>query len=125
MLYRLTPSARDAYVRSNVRAGLWTSNMDNSLVPLDKVKELNEDTGRTMLLRDVQLLELGRSPVKFLGWMLERTLVRFRLMIDPQLIEDIVQGFGLQSTRRCATAGVKDRVVDETAPLVVSLGVLS
>ena len=53
--------------------------------------------------------------MKFLGWMLERTVDGFRLMINPQLIEDIVQDSGLaSSTRKCATACVKDRVVDET-----------
>ena len=36
-------------------------------------------------------------------------------MINPQLIEDIVQDSGLaNSTRKCATAGVEDRVIDET-----------
>ena len=38
------------------------------------------------------------------GWMLERTINGFRLQ-DPGLAN---------STRKCATAGVKDRVVDET-----------
>ena len=67
------------------------------------------------LQRDVQFLEPGKPPVKFLGWMLERTINGFRLMINPQLIEDIVQDSGLaNSTRKCATAGVKDRIVDET-----------
>ena len=71
--------------------------------------------GHTVLLRDVQVLEPGKSPVKFLGWMLERAVDGFRLMINPQLIEDIVQDSGLaSSTWKCATAGVKDRVVDET-----------
>ena len=71
--------------------------------------------GNTMLMREVQVLEPGKPPVKFLGWLLERTVDGFRLMINPQLIEDIVQDSGLaSSTRKCATAGVKDRVVDET-----------
>ena len=42
----------------------------------------------------------------------EGTVYGFKLTINPQLIEDIVQDSGL--TRRCATAGVKGRVVDET-----------
>ena len=91
--------------------------MDDYVVvgPHTKVSELTEDMGHTMLLRDVQFLEPGTPPVKFLGWMLERTVNGFRLMINPQLIEDIVQDSGLaNSTRKCATAGVKDRVIDET-----------
>ena len=103
--YGLIQSARDPCVHSNVRERMWTA----------KVSELTEDMGHTMLLRDVQFLEPGKPPVKFLGWMLERTINGFRLMINPQLIEDIVQDSGLaNSTRKCATAGVKDRVVDET-----------
>ena len=83
--------------------------------PADQVRELTGDMGNTMLVRDVQVLEPGEPPVKFLGWMLERTVDGFRLMINPQLIEDIVQDSGLaSSTRKCATARVKDRVVDET-----------
>ena len=36
-------------------------------------------------------------------------------MINLQLIEDIVQDSGLaNSARKCATAGVKDRVIDQT-----------
>ena len=69
----------------------------------------------TMLLRVMHFLEQGKSPVKFLGWTLVRTVDVFRLMINPQLVEDIVQDSGrASSTRRCASAGVKDRVVDET-----------
>ena len=83
--------------------------------PQSKVRELTEDMGNTMLLRDVQVLEPGKPPVKFLGWVLQTTVDGFRLMINPQLIEDVVQDSGLaSSTRQCATAGVKDRVVDET-----------
>ena len=53
--------------------------------------------------------------MKFLGWMLERTVDGNRLMINPQLIEAVVQDSGLaSSTRKCATAGVKDWVADET-----------
>ena len=89
--------------------------MDTASHGHTKVRELTEDMGHTMLLRDVQFLEPGKPPVKFLGWMLERTVNGFRLMINPQLIEDIVQDFGLaSSTRKCATAGVKERVIDET-----------
>ena len=91
--------------------------MDDDVIvgPPAKVSELTQDMGHTMLLRDVQFLEPGKPPVKFLGWMLERTVSGFGLMINPQLIEDIVQDSGLaNSTRKCATAGVKDRVVDET-----------
>ena len=79
------------------------------------VKELTEDMGHTMLLRDVQFLEPSKPPVKLLAWMLQRTADGFRLMINPQLIEDVVQDSALaSSTRKCAAAGVKDRVVDET-----------
>ena len=86
-----------------------------SVGPHAKVSELTEDMGHTMLLRDVQFLEPSKPPVKLLGWMLERTVNGFRLMINPQFIEDIVQDSGLaNSTRKCATAGVKDRVIDET-----------
>ena len=89
---------------------------DHVLVgPRTKVRELTEDMGNTMLLRDVQVLEPSKPPVKFLGWMLERTVDEFRLLINPQLVEGIVQDSGLaSSTRKCATAGVKDRVVNET-----------
>ena len=90
--------------------------MDDYVVvgPHAKVSELTEDVGHTKLLRDVQFLEPGKPPVKFLGWMLERTVNGFKLMINPQLTEDIVQDSGLaNSTRKCATAGVKDRVIDE------------
>ena len=81
--------------------------MDDYVVvsPHTKVRELTEDIGLTMLLRDVQFLEPGKPPLKFLGWMLERTDNGFKLMINPQLIEDIVQDSG---------AGVKDGVIDET-----------
>ena len=69
----------------------------------------------TMLLKVMQFLEPGKAPVRFLGWMLEKTVDGFRLMINPQLVEDIVQDcWRASSTRRCASAGVKDRVVDET-----------
>ena len=116
--YGLIQSARDPCVHSNVRERMWTMrHMDDYVIvgPPAKVSELTEDMGHTMLLRDVQFLEPGKPPVKFLGWMLERTINGFRLMINPQLIEDIVQDSGLaNSTRKCATAGVKDRVVDET-----------
>ena len=116
--YGLIRSARDPCVHSNVRERMWTMrHMDDYVIvgPPAKVSELTEDMGHTMLLRDVQFLEPGKPPVKFLGWMLERTVNGFRLMINPQLIEDIVQDSGLaNSTRKCATAGVKDRVVDET-----------
>ena len=61
---------------------------------LAKVKELTEDMGRTMLLRDVQFLEPGKPPVKFLGLMLERTVDGLRLVTNPQLFEDIVQESG-------------------------------
>ena len=91
--------------------------MDDSVIlgPLAKVREFTEDVGPTMLLGDVQFFESGKPLVKFRGWMLERTVEGFRLMINPQLTEDIVQDSGLAcSTRRCASAGVKDRVVDET-----------
>ena len=76
-LYRLVPSARDPRVRSNVREHLWTMrHMDDYVIvgPLAKVKKLTEDMERIMLLRDVQFLELGKPPVKFLGWMLERSV---------------------------------------------------
>ena len=83
--------------------------------PQTKVRELREDMEHTTLLRGVQVLEPGKPPVKFFGWMLERTVDGFRLMINPQLVEDIVQDSRLaSSTRMLATAGVKDRVVDET-----------
>ena len=84
--------------------------MDDYVVvgPHAKVSELTEDMGYTMLLRDVQFLEPGKPSVKLLGWMLERTVNGFRFMINPLLIEDIVQDSGLaNSTRKCATAGVK------------------
>ena len=42
--------------------------------PPAKVSELTEDMGHIMLLRDVPFLEPGKPPVKFLGWMLERTV---------------------------------------------------
>ena len=73
--------------------------MDDCVIvgPLAKVKKLTEDLGRTMLLRDVQFLEPGRPSVKFLGSMVERTVDGFRLMIDPQLIEDIVEYSGRQA----------------------------
>ena len=104
-------SARDPCVHSNVRERMWTMrHMDDYVTvgPQTKVGELTEDMGHTMLVRYVQVLEPGKPPVKFLGWMLERTVDGFRLMINPQLT-------GLaSSTRKCATAGVKDRVVDET-----------
>ena len=62
-----------------------------------------------MFFRDVHFWEVGKPPVKLLGWILERTVDGFRLMINPQLIEDIVQDSGLaRSTRKCATASVKD-----------------
>ena len=83
--------------------------------PQAKVKKLTEDMGRTMLLRNVQFLKPGKPPVKFLGWMPERLVDGIRLGISPQLIQDIVQDSAqVSSTRRCATAGVKDRVVNET-----------
>ena len=92
---------------------MWTMrHMDVYVVvgPQAKVKELTEDMGHTMLLRDVQVSEPGKSPVKFLGWMHERTADGFRLMIKPKLIEDIVQDSRLAtSTRKCVTSGVKDR----------------
>ena len=81
--------------------------------PHTKVRELTKDMGHTMFLRDVQILERGKPPVNFLGWMLERTVNGFRLMINPQLIEDIMQDSGLaNSTRKCATASVKGRVIE-------------
>ena len=46
--------------------------------------------GRTMLLRDVQFLEPGKPPVKFLVWVLERT-------VDT---EDIVRIRRRQARRR-------------------------
>ena len=48
--------------------------------PHTKVRELTEDMGHTTLLRDAQFLGPGKPPVKFLGWMLERTVNGFRLM---------------------------------------------
>ena len=117
-LYGLVQRTRDPCVHSNVCERMWTMrHMDDNVVvgPPAKVKELSEDMGHTMLLKNVQNLEPGKPPVKFLGWMLERTADGFRLMINPQLIEDIVQDSWLASrTRKCATAGVKDWVVDET-----------
>ena len=78
--------------------------------PPANVKEVTGDMETTTLLRDVQFLKPGKPPVKFMGW----TVDGFRL-INPQLIEDIVQDSGLaSSTKKCATAGVKDWVVDET-----------
>ena len=49
--------------------------MDDCVIvgPQTKVRELTEDMGNTMLLRDVQVLEPGKPPAKFVGWMLERT----------------------------------------------------
>ena len=76
--------------------------MDNNVIvgPQTKVGELAEDMGHTMLLRP------GKPTV---------TVDGFKLMISPQLIEDIVQDTGLaSSTKKCATAGVKNRVVDGT-----------
>ena len=78
--------ARDPCVHSHVREGVCTMrHMDDFAIvgPLDKAMELTEEMGHTMLLRDVQFLELGKRPVKFLGWMLERTVDGFRLMINP------------------------------------------
>ena len=117
--YGLIQSARDPCVHRDVRERMWTMrHMDDYVIvgPPAKVSEVTEDMeGHTMLLRDVQFLEPGKPPVKFLGWMLERTVNGFKLMINPQPTEDIVQDSGLaNSTRKCATAGVKDRVVDET-----------
>ena len=71
--------------------------------------------GRTMLLRDVQFLEPGKPPVKFLVWVLEETVDGSRFGINPQLTEDIVLDSGqASSTQECVSAGVKDRVVNET-----------
>ena len=91
-LYGLTPSARDPCVHSNVRERLWTMrHMDVYVIVDAKVKELTEDVGHTMLLRDVQFLEPGSPPVKLLGSMLKRTVHGVMLMINPQLIEGIAQ----------------------------------
>ena len=68
-------SARDPCVHSNVRERMWTMrHMDDYVTvgPQTKVGELTEDMGHTMLVRYVQVLEPGKPPVKFLGWMLER-----------------------------------------------------
>ena len=79
--YGLVQSARDPCVHSNVRERMWTMrHMDDYVIvgPQTKLRELTEDMGNTMLLLDVQALEPGKPPLKFLGWMLERTVDGFR-----------------------------------------------
>ena len=68
-------------MHSNMREHLWTMRHIDDFVIV----------GRTMLLRDVQFLEPGKPPVKFLVWVLERTVDGSRLGINPQLTEDIVR----------------------------------
>ena len=103
----LIQSARDPCVHSNVRERMWTMrHMDDYVVvgPHAKVSELTEDMGpgTRQAAGEISGLDAG-------------TVNGFRLLLNPQLIEDIVQDSGLaNSTRKCATAGVKDRVIDET-----------
>jgi hypothetical protein len=117
-LYNLTPSVHDPCVHSNPKEKVWAlRHMDDYLCvgPYEKVKNLTDDMGHTLLLRDVLFLEVGQPPVKFLGWMLQRVAEGFRLGVNPQLIDDIVSDAGVaSSSRQCATAGTKERVIDAT-----------
>ena len=82
---------------------------------LARVKKADREHATYHALEDVQFLDPVISPVKFLVCMLERTVNGFRFGINPQLNADIVLDSGqASSTRVCATAGVKDRVVNET-----------
>ena len=79
------------------------------------LEHLTSDMATTMLLRDVQFLEVGKPPVKFLGLMLSRDSQGFQLSVNPQLIDDIIGDAGLGASQRGgATAGMKERGVDET-----------
>ena len=117
-LYGLKPSAWDPCVHAAPEKQLWIlRHMDDYLMigPRSDLQKLTADMADTMLLRDVKFLEVGEAPVQFLGLMMGRTAEGFDLAPNAKLIDAIVGDAGLgHSTRKATTAGVKEKVVDET-----------
>ena len=80
-LYNFQPSEIDPCVHSSPKEKLWTMrHMDDCLLvgPQSPLADLTESMKDTMLLRDIQFLEVGQPPVKFLGWMIQRVPEGFR-----------------------------------------------
>ena len=117
-LYGLAPSTWDPCVHAAPQQKLWTlRHMDDYLFVGDRprLQELTSSMASTMLLGGVQFLELDADPVQFLGILIKRTSDGFELSPNMRLLDTIVGDAGLgHSTRQCATAGMKEKVVDET-----------